>query len=217
MLRLGGILVGQRRQPAEPRLLRQRKRVEQFPAPLPRHDAPADHVEHSGAVVVLAPVLRRFEELADFHLDAIAGLQRSLLRHVVPERGGVTVRADERRGVIEVVFRHRVDAPEERAELGRAEGREGGVVHGDVLSALRHAVHNLHRHRALLPIEAQVVVVGMKLRLARMAVTRTVSEACDERVRRVLGRCGLELCRRVKERDDRQRVRSGRRSGGGER
>src|SRR5882724_11269978 len=44
----------------------------------PRHDTLPDHVEKHGAIVVVAPVHWRIEELADLQLYAIAHLQRTV-------------------------------------------------------------------------------------------------------------------------------------------
>ena len=89
MFRLVGILIGQRGQAAEPGVRRQRIGIEALidvandaageshvTSLCPRHDALADDVEHRGAVVVVPPVPRCLEELADLDLDAVAQLQR---------------------------------------------------------------------------------------------------------------------------------------------
>src|SRR3954470_22736611 len=109
------VLIRERRLAAQPRVRGQRVGVEilidvsddaaietHVLAFGPRHDSLADNVKQAGAVIVVSPVPRSEEELADLDLDPITHLQGAIELGIRTDGGGVVEigLAGCRRGVV---------------------------------------------------------------------------------------------------------------------
>ena len=92
---------------------------------------------------------------------------------------------DQGRKHVEVILRYGAEPTEEGAKLRRAQRRERRIVDGDLRAATRHAVNDFNPHGALLPIPAQVVVIGLEHVFPGVPITRPIPDISDERRGRV--------------------------------
>jgi zinc transporter len=73
----------------------------------------------------------------------------------------------------------------------------------DIADRLRRWLDDLDAGGTVLPVEAEVVVVGLELVFLGMAVTRTIGDACDQPVSLLEAACGFEHGRCVVQRNHR--------------
>src|SRR5690606_3002212 len=153
---------------------------------VPGHDTFTHNVQVGGAVVWRTALrYARIEELAQFKLQLVAFANRLAGTAVMGSFFVVVQVINHHHGAVITVLSHGADAAIEPAvfRFGIIQAPLGSDVHADAGGVIRElGFDDLNRGGAMLPVEAQPVIVGLEVAFFRVTVTGAVGDAGNQLV-----------------------------------